>query len=142
MTRKQNDWMPPNLPNDIGEIEWEDAPEIVAAEKDLAHRWHRWLKMKAIIDEDWQRTATAELAAVTDEVETGVLLARLEAEREADLQADATTTQKYLDELLMLRDRAWRAKAEQRLAAATRKINADIRKQDRLNRELLKACRR
>jgi hypothetical protein len=129
------------VPDDVGEVEWTDDPSVAKAARDLEHRWRRWTRMKEIIDGDWQQNAMAELAAVTDEVETGVLLARLEAEREADLQADATTTQKYLDELLVLREKAWKAQAEKQLADATRKINADIRKRDRLNRELLKACR-
>jgi hypothetical protein len=101
-----------------------------AAAKALAHRWNRWLKMKEIIDADWRKNALAELEAVTGEVETGVILARLEAERIADQTADAVTTQKYLEELAAIRDKTWRDRAGQQLAAATQSINKDIRKRD------------
>jgi hypothetical protein len=130
-----------NIPDDVGQIEWQDDPSVVKAARDLQHRWHRWLKMKEIIDADWKANAEKELAAVSGEVETGLLLARLEAERIADQTADATTTQKYLDELLAIRDKAWRSQAEQRLAAATRTINADIRKRDSQLRERLRRRR-
>ena len=47
--------LPPCIPNDCSrDIEWEDAPEIVKAAEDLAHRWRRWLKMKEKIDAEWK----------------------------------------------------------------------------------------
>jgi hypothetical protein len=116
---------------DVRTIEWEDPPGIVKAAKDLQHRWHRWNRMKEVIDADWKRDAERQIAAVTDSVETGILLNRLEAERESNERADAAETDKYFAELKALHDRVWMEQAKKRLAAATRSINKDIARKER-----------
>jgi hypothetical protein len=116
---------------DVRTIEWEDPPEIVKAAKDLQHRWHRWNRMKEVIDADWKRDAERQIAAVTDSVETGILLNRLEAERESNEAADKIATDKYFQELKALHDRVWMERAKKRLAAATRSINKDIARKER-----------
>ena len=149
MTRRRIQTRRPHLgntcvPDDVGDprqIEWTDAPEIVKAAKDLQHRWHRWNRMKEVIDADWRQDALKQLAAVTDSVETGILLNRLEAERESTEAADKITTDKYFQELKALHDRVWMEQAKKRLAAATRSINKDIARKERRLFPFLRAVR-
>jgi hypothetical protein len=108
-------------------IEWSNDPDVVSFEL----RWDRWNAAKKLIDEDWKRDAERQIAAVTDSVEAGLLMNRLEAERESNETADAVTTQKYFDELKALHDRVWMERAKKRLAAATRSINKDIARKER-----------
>ena len=70
---------PPNLPDDVlhDGIEWDDDPDVVS----LAHRFGQWLTAEKLIDADWRRDALKQIAAVTDEIETGLLLNKLEDER-------------------------------------------------------------
>ena len=119
------------VPDDVGEVEWADDPSIAKAAKDLAHRWHRWNRMKEVIDADWKRDAERQVAAVTDSVEAGLLMNRLDAERESNETADAAETDKYFAELAALHDRVWMEQAKKRLAAATRSINKDIARKER-----------
>jgi hypothetical protein len=119
------------VPDDVGEVEWADDPSIAKAAKDLAHRWHRWNRMKEVIDADWKRDAERQVAAVTDSVEAGLLMNRLDAERESNEKADAVATERYFAELKALHDRVWMERAKKRLAAATRSINSDIARKER-----------
>ena len=120
---------PPCVPDDAlhGDVEWDDDPDVVSLEQ----RWQRWLAAKRLIDDDWKRDAERQVAAVTDEIETGVLLARLEAERESNATADAAITKKYFQELAAVYDRLWKRQAEKKLRAATKKINLDIARKER-----------
>lgn len=118
-------------------MEWNDDPEVVSLEQ----RWQRWIAAKRLIDDDWKRDAEQQVAAVTDEIETGVLLARLEAERESNATADAAITEKYFQELAAVYDRLWKRQAEKRLRAATKKINADIARKERRLFPFLRAVR-
>jgi hypothetical protein len=118
-------------------IEWSNDPDVVSFEL----RWDRWNAAKKLIDEDWKRDAERQIAAVTDSVEAGLLMNRLEAERESNETADAVTTQKYFDELKALHDRVWMERAKKRLAAATRSINKDIARKERRLFPFLRAVR-
>jgi hypothetical protein len=119
------------VPDDVGEVEWADDPSVVKAARDLAHRWHRWNAAKKLIEDDWRQDALKQIAAVTDEIETGLLLNKLDDERLSNEEADAAETDKYFAELAALHDRVWMAQAKKRLAAATRSINKDIARKER-----------
>lgn len=97
----------------------------------LAHRFGQWLTAEKLIDADWRRDALKQIAAVTDEIETGLLLNKLEDERRSNEEADAAETDKYFAELKALHDRVWMEQAKKRLAAATRSINKDIARKER-----------
>lgn len=116
---------------DVGTIEWFDDPSIVKAREELERRWQQWNAAKLLIDADWRKDALKQIAAVTDEIETGLLLNRLEEERESNERADAAETQRYFAELAALHDRVWMEQAKKRLASATRSINKDIARKER-----------
>ncbi|MGA8409969.1 MAG: hypothetical protein WB680_22550 [Candidatus Acidiferrales bacterium] len=108
-------------------MEWDDDPDVVSLEQ----RWQRWIAAKRLIDDDWKRDAERQVAAVTDEIETGLLLNRLDAERESNATADAAITERYFQELAAVYDRLWKRQAEKRLRAATKKINREIVQRER-----------
>ncbi len=113
--------------------------------EDLDRRWKAVLQVEAEITAAWKRDACRQLTEVAPSIEKDeheLLIARLDEQRAARQQVEDAVTVRYLEELAAIREKTWRSRAEKQLADATRRINADIRKRDRLNRELLKACRR
>lgn len=113
--------------------------------EDLDRRWMAVREVEEEITAAWYRDACRQLAEVAPSIEKDeheLLIARLDEQRAARQQVEDAVTVKYLEELAAIREKTWRSRAEKQLADATRQINADIRKRDRLNRELLKACRR
>jgi hypothetical protein len=121
------------VPNDcaVGGIEWDDSSSVV----ELELMWQEWYAAKKMIDDEWKRDAERRLAAVTGEVERGILLNHLEAELEANRDADRIAEEKFLDRLAAAAARsreAWRARAQAALDRVTKDINADIVRRERL----------
>jgi hypothetical protein len=97
--------------------------------------WQEWYAAKKMIDDEWKKEAERRLAAVTGEVQRDLLLNHLEAELEATQNADRIEEEKFLERLAAAAKKsreAWRAKAQKALDAATKSINADIVRRERL----------
>ena len=97
--------------------------------------WQEWYAAKRVIDEEWRKDAERRLAAVSGEVAQGILLNHLDAELEANLNADRIEEEKFLDALAAATARsrkAWRVRAQARLDHATKDINAEIARRERL----------
>jgi len=125
--------LPPCVPNDcaVGGIEWDDSSSVV----ELGLMWQEWYVAKKMIDDEWKRDAERRLAAVTGEVEKDLLLNYLDAELEANVNADRIEEEKFLDRLAAAAARsreAWRARAQAALDRVTKDINADIVRRERL----------
>jgi len=130
-------------PNDL---EWEDAPFVVAA---LEQRWAKWRRLKNVIDADWLKASQERLREAANEINVDKLKSALEAEEEkrgAYFAADAEENQRYVAALGLAIKRssdtriaAWRTTTEARLRRATNAINAEINRRDR---ELLERKRR
>jgi len=121
------------VPNDcaVGGIEWDDSSSVV----ELGLMWQEWYVAKKMIDDEWKRDAERRLAAVTGEVEKDLLLNYLDAELEANVNADRIEEEKFLDRLAAAAARsreAWRARAQAALDRVTKDINADIVRRERL----------
>jgi hypothetical protein len=125
--------LPPCLPNDVLKcgIEFDDDNAVI----ELELMWSEWHAAKKMIDEEWHRDAVRRLAAVTGEVQRDLLLNHLEAEREANENADSVEIEAYLKNLEAAAKRsreAWRVRAQARLDRATKDINAEIARRERL----------
>lgn len=119
--------LPPCVPNDcaVGGIEWADDPAVL----DLERRWAEVKRVGREIEDDWRRGAIQQLNEVTGTVERDLLLIKLDEQQRVKWEAERALEAKYLDELLVIVKRSqgwWRIKAQARLDAATREINADI----------------
>lgn len=103
---------------------------------DLERRWAEVRRVGKEIDEEWRRAAIQQLNVVTTEIERDQLLAKLEEQQAHKWEAEHALEQKYLDELLVIVKRSqgqWLIKAQARLAAATRELNLDIVKKEKLH---------
>lgn len=122
------------MPNDVltgGGIEFDDDPAVI----DLERRWCEVKRVGKEIEEDWHRAAVQQLNEVTTEIERDQLLNKLDEQQAHKWEAERALEAKYLDELLVIVKRSqgqWRIKAQARLDAATREINASIVKQEKL----------
>lgn len=127
--------IPPCVPDSERDLVWDDSEaarkdEIAfnRAANELSRRFTRLLRIQREMDAEWRAWAEKQLAAVTEEVERDALIEKLDAERQADLQADAEIVDKYFEQLAALvkkRNDAWLANARKQLAIETAKINAD-----------------
>ena len=125
------------VPDEAAQVIWDDDKQALADEEayqQLGRRFQRWLRAKAIIDADWKAEAEARLAAVSPGIETDNLLAKLDAELEADRTADDAAVTVYLESLAEIVRRAndaWRERAQKRLLGVTMKINASDARDER-----------
>jgi hypothetical protein len=125
--------LPPCVPDDVlkSGIEFDDDNAVI----ELELMWQEWYAAKKMIDDEWHRDAVRRLTAVAGEVERDLLLNHLDAELEANQNADNREIETYLESLAAAAKRsreAWRVKAQKALDRVTKEINRDIVRAERL----------